>query len=89
MATTRSATHAELLDDRALLGDDARDLGDLLARDLAALQPLADARERALLQHLAEPAVLDVGDQHARRVGADVDAGAEHFGGGDVAMMDP
>ena len=37
----------------ALLGDDARDLGDLLARDLAALQALAEAGERAPLQHLA------------------------------------
>ena len=80
VATTRSAHAAELLDQRALLGDHRGDLGDLLARDLPALQPLADAREGALLEHLAEPPVRDVGDQHARRVGADVDAGAEHFG---------
>ena len=56
----------------------ARDLLDLRARDLAALEALADARERAPLDHLAEVAIHDVGDQHARRVGPDVDAGAEH-----------
>ena len=87
VATTRIASRAELLDQVALLGDHARDLVDLLARDLAALQALAEAGERAPLEHLAEAAVLDVGDQHARRVGADVDAGAEHSLGDDVAIM--
>jgi hypothetical protein len=78
---------AKLLDQVALLGHHAGDLVDLLARDLAALEALAQAREGTPLQHFAEAAVLDVGDQHARGVGADVDAGAEHSGWGDVAMM--
>ena len=35
----------------------------------------------AALEHLLEVPGGDVGDQHARRVGADVDAGAEHSAG--------
>ena len=69
---------AELLDQAALLGHHAGDLVDLLARDLAALEALAQPGEGPPLEHLAQAAVLDVGDQHARGVGADVDAGAEH-----------
>ena len=69
---------AELLDQLPLLGDHAGDLVDLLARDLAALEALADAREGTPLEHLAQRAVLDVGDQHASGVGPDVDAGTEH-----------
>ena len=60
---------------RHLLGDDPRDLVDLLARDLGRG---ADAREGTPLKHLVEAPVLHVGDEHTRRVRADVDAGAHH-----------
>ena len=47
----------------------------------------ADARERAALEHLGEAPAGHVGDEHAGRVRADVDARTEHEIGGDVAMM--
>jgi hypothetical protein len=72
VATTRRATQSS---------SSTSDLLDLLRRDVAALEPLADAGEGTPLEHLAEVPVLDAGDQHARRVGADVDAGAEHSAG--------
>ena len=57
---------------------------DLLARDLGLR---ADAREGTPLQHLGEAPVLHVGDEHAGRVRADVDARADHSAPGEVAMM--
>ena len=58
-----------------LLGHDVRDLLDLRRGDLGRR---ADAREDALLQHLAEAPVHHVGDEHASRVRADIHAGAHH-----------
>jgi hypothetical protein len=49
--------------------------GDRADRDL---RRHAEACEGALLQHLGEAPVLHVGDEHARRVRADVDTGANH-----------
>ena len=42
------------------------------------VDPRADARERALLEHRDEPPVRRFGDQQPRRVRPDVDAGAAH-----------
>ena len=59
--------------------DDVADLLDLLLGDRAVLeQALVDARIGALLHDLAQLPLLGLGDEHACRVGADVDRGAEH-----------
>jgi len=59
--------------------DDPRDLADLLQRDrVVSLQILADPRKRPLAQQLAHAPVDRLGDQQARRVGADIDAGTDH-----------
>ena len=88
VATVRTGCGPDLLGELAVRGDDVGHLLDLRARDLGPrLQALADPRERPPLQHLAQPAVAGVGDEHARRVRADVDAAADHWSGGEVAMM--
>ena len=70
---------AELLSEPDLGAHDLCGLGDLLVRDAAvALRVGADLRVGALLHHLAELALLRLGDEHARRVRADVDGRAEH-----------
>ena len=69
----------ELAREPHLGGDDLGDLGDLLQRDrVVAPQALADTRERALAQQLAQAAVGRLRDQQPRRVGADIDAAADH-----------
>ena len=67
-----------------VLGHHARDLGDLLGRNH---RPGADAREGALLEHLGEAPAVHLGDEHAGRVRADVDAGTAHEGAREDAMM--
>ena len=69
----------ELLGEPHLGGDDLGELGDLLVGDLAlALRVLVEARVGALLHHLAQLALLRLGDEHAGGVRADVDRRAEH-----------
>ena len=68
--------------------DDRGDLGDPVRRDRAVRAQVApDPRELALLEHLAHALRPGLGHQHARGVGADVDAGAEHEAARKVAMM--
>ena len=74
---------AELVGEPDLSRDDVGDLGDLLVGDLAAgLGVAADLRVGALLHDLAQLALVGLGDEHARGVGADVDRRSEHVPGG-------
>ena len=56
VATTRTAPQPSCSTSARLPGHHGGDLRDLRARDLASLEPLADARELAALDHLAEAA---------------------------------
>jgi hypothetical protein len=70
---------AHLLSEPHLRADDVGDLRDLLRRDLAVLRgALADAGVGALLHHLSQLPLPGLGDEQARRVGADVDRPTEH-----------
>jgi hypothetical protein len=70
---------AKLLRELDLGGNDLPHLRDLLFRQLAiALRVGADLRVGALLHDLPKLALLRLGNEHARRVRADVDRGAEH-----------
>ena len=70
---------SQLFGEPHLCGDDPRHLGDLLLVDaVVALAALADAGEGALLEELSQLPVGGLGDEQARRVRADVDAGVGH-----------
>src|SRR5204862_5520936 len=75
----RDPLRAQLARVAHLLLDDARHLGELLGRDrAAAAYGPAEAGEDALCHQLTQRSFAAFGEQEARGVRADVDAGARH-----------
>ncbi len=72
---------AELVGEPDLGRDDVGDLGDLLGGDRAVgvLDVAADLRVGALLHHLAELALVRLGDEDPGGVRTDIDRGAKHL----------